>query len=334
MKIVKNDRKHGVMIIKVESADDLWHLEHIITPGDFLKTRTMRKVAVKAGGEFRLAEKKPMVLGIGVEKKGFDETTGTLRVAGKIMEGPSDTKISSYHTIEIEPGSVITLGKKSWGRGIMKRIEDSRERQPRILLCVMDRDEADVAFISGTGIKVIGKIECDDPEDRVPYHSELLKFLSCQEGYDTLVIAGPGFEAGNFLKYSKEKGNCALRNAMLESASHTGINGINEVIKRSGERILRESRIGKEVAMVEEVLSRIKTDGLVTYGREEVRNAVNVGAVETLVVSREKMSEFEDVMESCEKMRGSVSVVTADHSLGEQFLHLGGIAALLRFRAE
>jgi stalled ribosome rescue protein Dom34 len=59
-----------------------------------------------------------------------------------------------------------------------------------------------------------------------------------------------------------------------------------------------------------------------------------MGAVETLFVSREKMSEFECLMEEAEKMKGDVRVITADHSLGEQFLHLGGIAAILRFRIE
>ena len=59
-----------------------------------------------------------------------------------------------------------------------------------------------------------------------------------------------------------------------------------------------------------------------------------MGAVETLVVSREKLSEYEDMLELCEKMKGSVKMVTADHERGEQFLHLGGIAGLLRFRME
>ena len=317
MRVIKKDMKHGVMVLKVEDSDDLWHLDHVLSAGDVVKTRTMRKVAVKAGGEFRLSEKKPMVLAVSLEKKGF-------------VEGPPETKLSSYHTMEVEPGTVLTVWKKSWGPAVMKRISDSGTRQPKVLLCIMDREEADIAAVSGTGIKILGHIECDDPEDRDAYHSDVLKFLSGQEGFGSVVVAGPGFEAGNFIKYARASGK--LPNLLLESASHTGINGINEVMKRSGDRILRETRIGKESSLVEEVLSRISSGGLVEYGSAEVGKAIDSGAVETLIVSREKLSEFEGLMERCERMRGDVRLVTADHQAGEQFLHLGGIAALLRFR--
>ncbi|MFH0956380.1 MAG: mRNA surveillance protein pelota [Candidatus Aenigmatarchaeota archaeon] len=332
MHVIKKDMKEGSMVIKVESADDLWHLERMIGPGDTVKSRTMRKVSVKAGGEFAMSEKRPMVLAIEAEKLSFDETTGTLRITGKITEGPSDTKLSSYHTIAVEPGTVITVTKERGGASDMKRIKESAVRQPRILLCVMDREDADFALVSGRGISVIGKVECHDREDMDSYHAEVLKFLSNQQGYDALVVAGPGFEAGNMAKFARENDPKLAARIKVESASHTGINGINEVMRRSGERVLKESRIGAESRLVEEVLSRMKSDGLVTYGKAHVAGAISMGAVETLLVSREKMSEFEGLMEECEKMKGEVKVITADHSLGEQFLHLGGIAATLRFK--
>jgi stalled ribosome rescue protein Dom34 len=39
-------------------------------------------------------------------------------------------------------------------------------------------------------------------------------------------------------------------------------------------------------------------------------------------------------MDAEERMAGNVVIIAADHELGEQFLHLGGIAGFLRFRAE
>jgi len=334
MKVLKKDTRHGLMTLKIESSDDLWHLSHILQEGDIVKMRTMRKVAVKAGGEFRLGEKKPMVLTIRLEKSGFDETSGTLRLAGKITEGPSDTKLSSYHTMAIEPGTVLTVQKGRWSHSALKRIQESGTREPKVLVCVMDREEADIAIVRGSGIKVLGRIECHDPEDREPYHRELLAFLSGQDGCDAIVIAGPGFEAGNFLSYVRKNSADLASKCVPEGASHTGITGINEVMKKSGERILRDTRIGRESALVDEVLSRISRDGLVTYGKAEVKRAVETGACETLLVSREKLSEFEGLMELAEKMGSRVHLVTADHTAGEQFLHLGGIAALLRFHLQ
>jgi protein pelota len=332
MKVIKRDMKHGTMVLRVENADDLWHLSHIVGPGDSVKSRTMRKVSAKAGGEYRLTEKRPMVFKLEVEKVGFEEAMGTLRLSGRITEGPPQTKLSSYHTIQVEPGTVITVTKERWGPSVMKRIAESGTRQPKVLVCVLDREEADIAIVRGTGIKTLCRIECEDLENRNKYHAEIVSFISAQEGFDVAIIAGPGFEAENVMRYAREKNARFYGKAVLEKASHTGINGINEVLKRSKERLLRDTRIGQESGAVEEVLSRIKTDGAVSYGKEDVRNALGMGAVETLLVSREKAHEFEEMMELCEKMRGKVKLVTADHPLGEQFLHLGGIAAILRFR--
>ncbi|MBN1896518.1 MAG: mRNA surveillance protein pelota [Candidatus Aenigmarchaeota archaeon] len=332
MKTVKKDLRNGLVVLKMETPEDLWHLERILRPGDMIKTRTMRKVSVKAGGEYKMSEKKPMVLAVEMEKMSFDATTGALRVAGKITEGPEDTKLSSYHTMEIEPGNVITVTKSHWHSSDFDRIRESAERQPSILICVLDRDEADIAMLKGTGIHNIAHIDSENPEDKEPYRKEVAKFLAGQDGYDVMIVAGPGFEAGNVVKVMKNA--YPEVKPVLEGASHTGPNGINEVIKRSADRVLRDTRIGRESMIVGDILARIKMDGLIAYGKEETRKALEMGAVETLVVSREKINEYEELMALCEKMKGSVKMITADHETGEQFLHIGGIAGLLRFRLE
>ena len=329
MKIVKKDIKHGTIALKLQNADDLWHLQHLLQQGSLLKTRTMRKVAVKSGGEFRMSEKKPMVLTIEVEKTAFDDTTGTLKASGKIAEGPEDTKLASYHTMRIEPGTVVTVRKPHWAHSDMKRIKESETRQPKVLMCVMDRDEADVALVTGSGISSIGRVESHDTENKEPYRRELLEFMKGQTGYDALVVAGPGFEAANFAKFARE--NSSLK-PVVESCSSTGITGINEVMKKSGERVIRDSRIGQESELVERLMAGIKSDGMVTYGPAEVEKAIVAGAAETVLISREKVSAFEQLIERAEKMGSAVVFISADHTPGEQFLHLGGIAAFLRFR--
>jgi len=334
MRTLEKDLKHGKITLKMESPEDLWHLERLLQPGDLVESRTMRKVSVKQAGELKLSEKKPMTLTIRLEKTGFDETSGTLRLAGKITEGPEETKLASYHTLQIEPGTILTVQKARWSSYQLDRIEESRRRQPGILICVLDREEADIALLLDSGMKNLGHIECSDPENREPYHADILRFISGQHGWERAVIAGPGFEAENFFTYMKCNSPGIAGKSFLDRCSHTGPSGIAEVLRRSGDRILQDTRIGRESKTVEEVLYRIKSGGLVAYGRSEVEKAVGLGAAETLLVLREKIGEFEQLMEKCEKMGGSIRVITADHQLGEQFLHLGGIAAFLRFRTE
>jgi stalled ribosome rescue protein Dom34 len=97
---------------------------------------------------------------------------------------------------------------------------------------------------------------------------------------------------------------------------------------------LKETRIAKECEYVQEVLLRMKTEGLVVYGREETQKAISMGAVEILLVSDKKIVEFEKLMERVERLKGKVVIIGSDHEMGEQFLHLGGIAGFLRFRID
>src|SRR3989338_3427494 len=147
-----------------------------------------------------------------------------------------------------------------------------------------------------------------------------------------IVVAGPGFERENLLNYIKEKNPDMGKKIILEHSSDVGRAGIQEVIKRSANTILKDTRIARESAFVEEFLKRINTKGLVVYGPRETSQAVETGAVETLLVSVEKVKEFRGLMEQAEKLKGQIVLITSDHSAGEQFLNLGGIGGFLRFK--
>ena len=74
-------------------------------------------------------------------------------------------------------------------------------------------------------------------------------------------------------------------------------------------------------------------------GLDAVENAVNMGAVEKLVVADTALRDadepqrlkLETLMREVEKRRANVTVVSTEHEAGAKLLSLGGIAALLRF---
>ncbi|HDZ35689.1 MAG TPA: mRNA surveillance protein Pelota, partial [Thermococcus sp.] len=43
MQIIHQDVKEGKIKVKAETLDDLWHLYHIIDPGDVVYAKTLRK---------------------------------------------------------------------------------------------------------------------------------------------------------------------------------------------------------------------------------------------------------------------------------------------------
>lgn len=100
-----------------------------------------------------------------------------------------------------------------------------------------------------------------------------------------LIIAGPGptkydFEKGDYLNYM-------LKEKVLDvvDTAYVGEQGVKEVVDKAPE-IMRKVRYIEERRIVQQFLYEIGHDtGLATYGEEEVRKALEAGAVKTLLLS-------------------------------------------------
>jgi protein pelota len=334
MKTINQDLRHEVLKLKVENLDDAWHLKKILETGDLLTGRTFRKTSVKSGGEVKEGDRKSMTLTIEVEKVEYRSDMHTLRVHGKITAGPDDVQLSSYHTISIEQGMIISIEKKKWKKYQLDRIQKAGGKKPLLFICVLDRENADFAILQESGIKMLGSVRSEKTETddkRQEYYENVMKTLKDQ-GCDTIIIAGPGFERENVFKLIKEKDTELAKKISIEHANDTGKPGVQEVIETSANRVLKDTRVAKETEFVQEVLTRIKKEGLVTYGKKEVKKAIDMGAVETLLVSEEKIEDFEPLMDMVENQRGKVVIISIEHESGEEFLGLGGIAGLLRYK--
>ena len=216
----------------------------------------------------------------------------------------------------------------------MERIRKAGGRKPLLFLCVLDRESADFALLQESGIKMLGSVRSERTEGDIKhedYYSQIMKTLSDQDS-DTIIIAGPGFERENLFKFIQSKDKELAKRISVEHANDTGKAGVQEVIETSANRVLKDTRVARETELVQEVLTRIKKEGLVTYGPKEVAAAIKMGAVESLLVSEEKLEEFEPLMDLVEKQRGRVMIISTEHESGEEFLGLGGIAGFLRFK--
>ena len=75
---------------------------------------------------------------------------------------------------------------------------------------------------------------------------------------------------------------------------------------------------------------------MVEYGLKQVENAVELGAVKTLLVSDrfliENREKAEKLMDRAEKQAARVHLINAEHEAGKQLLNFGGVVAILRYR--
>ncbi|AGI47556.1 putative translation factor pelota [Thermoplasmatales archaeon BRNA1] len=339
-------RSPGTGEIKVmpETDDDIWHLFNVIQVGDIVTASTTRRDE-KADDKLRAerAEKIRMTLGVRIEKIEYDDDALRMRLLGVIETGPQD--IGQHHTLMIEPGSPLTVGKYKWKKTQIDRLESASKDtvKPRIVFVSLDQDDATVAIMRQSGLKEVVTVrsmrsgkQYDEKGKPFDYHGEIISKLSAVATPDMpLVILGPGFEKETLAEDVKKLPKGTFGNVYVEHTGQSGMVGVNELIKSGlGSQILKESAVGTEMEAVEQLMERISKDGLATYGPQQVFDAANAGAVETLLVLDSVIRErdLDDIIRAVETQRGKVVVVSGDHDGGRQLAALGGMGALLRYK--
>ncbi len=348
MKILSFDRKEGRLKVRIESEDDLWHLSNILDSASRVKMRDQRKLK-KEFGERTEVSKVNVTLAISVEKVEFHEYLNTLRVGGKItMSSKEEIPLGSYHTFAIKPGDMTTIFKK-FSKLDMKRIDESKVHQPKLLIVLMDRDNALFAQIKPFGISYPVEIYSNIPPKRdvKAYDTAFKKYFADVASAlvnfktDALIIAGPGNAKENFADYLRSK-NPKLK-FKVENASSSTRASIKDLVGRAADKLIRQTSLAKDTSMVDELFQKIAKGNLATYGAEGVKKAVKYGAVEKLLISADLVRkkkrdgtylDLEKLLKAAEKGRAFIHIVGTGHEPGDKLEGLGGIAAILRFKIE
>lgn len=350
MRIIYQDRKKGIIELVPETLDDLWHLSHIIEPGDLVSSRTTRRIQDSTGERLRSdgGIKKTFFMGIRVENISFHKYTGKLRATGIIEKGPEDlVPLGTHHTIELKLKNPVKISKEKWSRWAIKRLETAVEssKKPSAIIVAIEDDVADLGLIKQYGIDYYGPIiggisgkriiQKDRAKNISNFYNQVARVLQGFEDIQGIVIAGPGFTKGDFYDFLREKYPDLAKISGIENTGTGGHAGIQEVLKKGTiEQMAAEGRIGQEMRLVNKVLEEIgKSSDKVAYGKTDVENASNAGAVENLLVLDKmvRREEIEKIMDLVENTGGKVMIVSSEHEGGKQLGSLGGIAALLRY---
>ncbi|MBL7206110.1 MAG: mRNA surveillance protein pelota [Candidatus Aenigmarchaeota archaeon] len=318
--------------LKVETPEDLWHLSKVLEKGDLITAKTLRKKTIRRGKEIVEGKREAMTLQIELEKTEYRKETHSLKLLGKITLGPEDVKLGSHHSIYVEPGLLLIV-QKDWKNYQLDKLRKAGVKKTLVFVCTIDRDGADFAILKDNGIEFHGKKSFKkrsrEEEKRDEFYNEIISIMKDQK---TIIIAGPGFEKENLYKYIKEKEPELAKRCFTENASERGRSGIREVLRKSGNKILKESRIAEETILVDNFFKELEKEGLIVYGKKETEKALEMGALKELLVSDDKINEFENILNKAEKMQTKIHIISAEHDTGEQFLGFGGIGGFLRFK--
>ena len=343
-----------------EDADDLLTLRRIIENGDYVFADTTR--VIKKVKEFARPDKGERIkvrVSVRVENISLDDIVDRLRITGIITNTDNElVPRGIHHSLTVQVGDTITIDKnRKWDdveTNILKRSGNSTN----FILVAIDAQEAAVAKISGTHLKIIPNIYSGQSGKRYQhaaknnpnieiFFDDIAKTIQSMfsaaaagaENNSTIIIFGPGETKRRFYnllveKYKLEKGKVSL----IDGVDVAGEDGIFVFLRSPA---IKEAMSSSKLATVSSILDEImrlvhKGDAKYAMGMQEVSNAASIKAIENLVFSDSifKTTDENDVVKLLNLLesQGAKSfAVDSSTDIGWRVSSLGGIVALLRY---
>lgn len=352
MQIIKKNLRQGEVTVKVNNPEDLWFLNQVIDVDDSVKGKTERKIKIEKEEERKQRiTRKTVFLEVKVEKTEFHKYSDNLRIGGIILQGPDEVPRGSHHTFNVESGSVITIKKQEWlGYQLEKLKEATQKIKTKILVVMMDREEALFALLKHQGHEVLTRFKGDVAKKSIEtgtsgkknFYNEIIAKLS---EYDkrlkpqNIIIASPSFWKEYLMKEMPDE---LKEKITLSTCSDIKETAIREVLQRPELcKVLESDRAAKELAMIESLLKAVSKDEA-CYGLADCKEKIEIGAVKELFVSYEflqqtretnKHKQVEGLMKLAEQMKAKVHILSAEET-EKKLLGLGGIAGILRWKQQ
>jgi protein pelota len=339
-------------LVVPETTDDLWHLSHVLEPGDLVEGDTTRRIQRNdddlrdTGGE-----REHMHVTIEVADVEFARFANRLRVGGEIVDASREDQLGHHHTLNVEERSEITI-EKNFKPDQLDRLDEAEAEgeAPEVAIATVEEGAAAIHTVQQYGTeeyvsltKPTGKGEYARPRDELFAElGDALKHLDA----DAIILAGPGFTKRDARDYLAENFEGIDERITMVDTSGIGDRGVHEVLKRGAvDDVRKETRIAREAELIDDLTRRIAEGAKATYGPDATMEAAEFGAVETLLIVDERLREerqgegdwdidANELIETVEQQGGDVTVFSGEFQPGQQLANLGGVAALLRYRLE
>lgn len=265
-------------------------------------------------------------------------------------EGRSDVRVWS-----IEPPIPLNIRlyrcDKVFHLDILREMLDDKEAYG---LIVMDARDAIIAVLKGKTIiplmkthsQVPGKMKAGGQSaHRFQQNRELAvkdhykkvadyvkdQFLM-MDGLKGIIIGGPGPTKYEFADGDYLTGDIKKKVLGIKDLSYTEEFGLQEMVDKSQD-ILAQEEIADEKKIMSRFFELLATKpGIIQYGENEVRKVLELGAVDTLLLSEdlsdEKIEEFEAIAKN---FSTTIKIISVETREGAQFKEIGKIGAILRY---
>jgi len=158
------------------------------------------------------------------------------------------------------------------------------------------------------------------------------EFLPKLKELKGIIIGGPGPTKETFFDGAYLNNDLKKKVIAVKDISYTGESGLHDLVERSQD-VLHEEEVTKEKQIMQEFFKLLaKEPGKAAYRKEKVKEALEMGAVDTLLLSEslddKDIGEFEEL---ADKTGSTTQMISVDTREGIQLRDLGRVAAILRF---
>jgi protein pelota len=346
MRLVHHDRATGRIRLRLDTPSDLWRMARLIHPGDLVGASTTRRDP-EAPADVPGAERtrRRIYLEIRTEAVEFHGFTQHLRITGPIAVGPFD--IGRHHTLDLTEGDEVTVVKPEPTLGERTLLAEGLEHRgdPTILIAAVDWGDSALVRLRGRAIESVAEVRRtiagkqydggQSEKDRKSYAAEIVGLIVREGGSAAaVVVAGPGFLKEQIAEGIRAADASVAAKMKVLSASESGRAGIDELL-RSGRALeaLRGAVAAEEADLVERLVQGLAGGLRSAVGVKEVNDAVDAGAVETLLLSDRMLTDpsVQSLLERAYGARARLFIVREESDAGRRLVSLGRIGALLRY---
>ncbi len=222
-------------------------------------------------------------------------------------------------------------------------------------LVVMDRRDANLALLKGKAIIPLVKMHSPVPgkmkaggqsahrfeqnrelalKDHIKKVADYMKeqFLT-RDNLKGIIVGGPGptkyeLVEGNFIT-----GDVKKKIIGIKDLSYTCDFGVQELVDRSDDILAKEELVDEKQVMNLFLEKLGKDPDFVSYGESEVKKALEMGAVQILLLSEtlddQKIDEFEGI---AKQYSTEVKLISTETREGVQLRDIGKFGAILRYK--
>jgi peptide chain release factor subunit 1 len=222
-------------------------------------------------------------------------------------------------------------------------------------LIAIDKGEATVGILKGSSIKVVRNLNSTVPGKFKAGGQSAQRFARIREGaaiefykrvadvvtqeftYMTnlkgIIVGGPGTTKNNFVDGNYLNEDLKKKIIGIKDITYTNSFGLKELVDKS-EDLLSEDEIMTEKKEINNFLETLaKKPNMAAYGYENVKIALEMGAVEDVIIVEDAIDdkELEELSTLAEASRTNIHLVTDRTPESAQLKGLTGIGAVLRY---